>query len=98
MDVEANLKDFAIKIAEAMFNDQTEVELEGNFFPIKRFKTSKLRYLDLYGFRFVEQNPAKSSRWAEMARNGHKIIWVFRSRVYYARVVDGQYTLLKKPA
>ncbi len=96
MDIESNLENFAITIAEAIFSDQSEVELEGNFFPINSFKSSKLRYVDLYGYRFIEQNPIKSSRWAEMARNGHKILWIFKGNTYYARVVDGKFTLLKR--
>ncbi|MHA1267450.1 MAG: hypothetical protein ACTSRS_19600 [Candidatus Helarchaeota archaeon] len=96
MNIEENLKGYSLKIAEAIFSNQKEVEIEGEMFPIKIFKNKQLRYVDLYGFRFIEQNPAKSSRWGEMARKGAKIIWVFRGRTYYARVIDGKFTQLKK--
>lgn len=96
LDLEAKLEEYAIKIAVSIFSDQSEVELEGNKYPIKKFKSKRLRYVDLYGYRFIEQNPNKTSRWAQMAREGKQIVWVFRGRSYYARVIDGKFTLLKK--
>ncbi len=96
LDVELNLKEYAIKIAEAIFTNRSEVDIEGNKYPIEQFKSKGLRYVDLYGYRFIEQNPKKTSRWAQMAREGQKILWVFRGRAYYARVIDGKFTLLKK--
>jgi len=96
MDIEANLEEYSLQIFKALFSKQSEVEVAGESFPIKDFKSKKLRYVDLYGFRFIEQNPAKASKWAQMAREGTKIMWVFRGRSYYARVLDGNFTLLKK--
>ena len=96
-DIESNLKEYALKIYEAIFNNLSEIDLEGTIIPIQQFKSSHLRYVDLSGFRFIEQNPTKDSHWAEMARTGKKIMWIFRGRVYYARVFDGKYILLKKP-
>ena len=96
LDIESNLKEYALKITNAIFSNQSDVELEGNSYPIEKFKSSRLRYVDLYGYRFVEQNPKKTSKWAQMAQEGKKILWVFRGRSYYARVVEGQFTLLKK--
>ena len=96
MDIEANLKEYSMQIFKALFSKQSEVEVAGESFPISIFKSKKLRYVDLYGFRFIEQNPAKTSKWAQMARDGAKIMWVFRGRSYFARVIDGNFTLLKK--
>jgi hypothetical protein len=96
LDVSSNLKEITLSIYFSIFNDGKEVELGSNIYPIEIFKSSGLRYVDLYGYRFVEQNPKKSSRWAEMARAGKNILWVFRGRKYYARVVDGIFTLLKR--
>ncbi len=95
-DIETNLEEYSLQIFKALFSQQKEVELEGDTFPINVFKSKKLRYVDLYGFRFIEQNPAKTSKWAQMARQGTNIMWVFRGRSYYARVTDGKFTLLKK--
>jgi hypothetical protein len=96
LDFESNLKVYALSIAEALFSNRSEVILEGSSYPIKKFKISLLRYVDLYGFRFVEQNPAKDSKWAHMARSGKNILWVFRGNTYYARIIDGNFILLKK--
>ena len=96
MDIEANLEEYSLQIFKALFSKESEVEVTGEFFPINIFKSKKLRYVDLYGFRFIEQNTAKSSKWAQRARDGAKIMWVFRGRSYFARVIDGSFTLLKK--
>ncbi|NVM52192.1 MAG: toll/interleukin-1 receptor domain-containing protein [Candidatus Helarchaeota archaeon] len=96
LDIESNLGEYALKIAEAIFSNRSDIKLEGNTYPIRKFKSKRLKYVDLYGYRFIEQNPNKTSRWAKMAREGKKILWVFRGRTYYARIIDGEFTLLKK--
>ncbi|MHA1298488.1 MAG: hypothetical protein ACTSO9_03495 [Candidatus Helarchaeota archaeon] len=55
-----------------------------------------MRYVDIDEFRFIEQNPSKSSNWAKMAREGKKIVWVFKHGSYYARILDGKFTKLQK--
>jgi hypothetical protein len=63
---------------------------------VRRFSRSGLRYVELTGgATLVEQNPKKSSEWAEVARNGRRVAWVMRDGEYLARVVDGEVTLLK---
>ena len=46
------------------------------------------------GKHWVEQNRAKNSRWAKLAREGHDIAWEFENRVrggYTGRVlIDGE--------
>ena len=96
LDIESNLKEYTLAIFEAIFSKETEVEIEGSTYAIKKFKSKNLRYVDIYGYRFIEQNPNKSSKWAQMAREGSKILWVFKGRAYYARVIDGKFILLKK--
>ena len=62
---------------------------------VKRFKRSALRYVELAdGAILIEQNPQKSSEWAELARAGHRLAWVMRDGEYLARVVDGEVTML----
>ena len=36
------------------------------------------------------------SHWAKMAQSGKKVLWIFRDQTYYARLIDGQFTLLEK--
>jgi hypothetical protein len=57
---------------------------------VKRFPRSGVRYVDLPdGAILVEQNPKKTSKWAKLAREGHRVAWVMRDGQYLARVVDG---------
>jgi len=62
---------------------------------VRRFRNSGLRHVELpHGAVLVEQNPKKSSEWAELARKGHRIAWAMRDGRYLARVVDGEVTFL----
>ncbi len=62
---------------------------------VRRFSRSGLRYVGLEGDAvLVEQNPKKSSEWAELARRGRRVAWVLRDGEYLARVVDGEVTFL----
>jgi hypothetical protein len=62
---------------------------------VRRFSRSGLRYVALAGDAvLVEQNPKKSSEWAELARAGRRVAWVLRDGEYLARVVDGEVTFL----
>jgi hypothetical protein len=62
---------------------------------VRRFEHSQLRYIKLSeGVILVEQNPAKQSNWARLARTGHRIAWVMRDGKYIARIVDGEFEIL----
>jgi len=62
---------------------------------VRRFSRSGLRYVELPGGAIlVEQNPKKSSEWAELARAGRRVAWAMRDGAYLARVVDGEVTFL----
>lgn len=64
---------------------------------VRRYSHSGPRYLRLPGDAvLVEQNPQKESRWAKLARRGHKVAWAIRGDEYAARVVDGRVELLKR--
>jgi hypothetical protein len=60
---------------------------------VRRFRQSGLRHVELpHDCVLVEQNPKKSSEWAELARSGRRVAWVMRDGRYLARVVDGEVT------
>jgi hypothetical protein len=62
---------------------------------VRRFSRSGLRHVRLAGGAvLVEQNPKKSSEWADLARRGHKVAWLLRDGEYLARVVDGEVIML----
>ena len=62
---------------------------------VSRFSRSNLRYTNLPGGAIlVEQNPKKTSEWAKLANEGHRIAWVMRDGAYLARIVDGEVVML----
>ncbi|MFX0019495.1 MAG: hypothetical protein ACFFAK_11445 [Promethearchaeota archaeon] len=90
------IKNNGLKIYKAIFEGKKQVELDGIEYPIKKF-SSGIKYLDLFGYRFIEQNWRKKSEWGKKAREGHKIMWIIKGRRYIARIMDGEYNdLLKK--
>ena len=90
-----NLKENGMKIFEALFERKKTVEIDGIEYPIKRF-SSGVRYVDLFGYRYIEQNRNKKSEWGKKAREGHKIMWINKGRRYMAQILDGEYLDLKK--
>ncbi len=85
---------------EAIFAGKSVIEIGGKQCPVLRSSAGKLRYVDVIvngeTFRIMEQNPKKTSEWAEKARQGSKIAWALKGRAFYARIVDGQYTQIVK--
>lgn len=62
---------------------------------VEKFARSGLRYVKLgTDTILIEQNPAKKSEWARLAKEGRRIAWVMREGEYLARVVDGETTRL----
>jgi hypothetical protein len=55
-----------------------------------------VKYLDYFGYRFIEQNRHKKSEWGKKAREGHKIMWIIKGRRYLCQIFDGEYKELKK--
>jgi hypothetical protein len=63
---------------------------------VRRFPRSNLRHVELpHDAILIEQNPKKSSGWADLARRGRRVAWVMRDGEYLARVVDGEVIFLK---
>ena len=79
---------------QALVDDARPVTLESETYPVGRTSRAKLREVD---FRFnaemlwgLEQNPKTTSRWAQLAREGKKVIQFLSGRRYIAVVVDGK--------
>lgn len=70
------------------------VVLEGRNYPVRRTSRSRLREVDFefegQMLRGLEQNPNTSSRWAQLAREGKKVMQFVIDRKYIANVVDGK--------
>lgn len=90
-----NLKENGLKIYDAIFERKKIVEIDDIEYPIKKF-SSGIKYVDLFGYRYIEQNRNKKSEWSKKAREGHKIMWIIKGRRYIAQIMDGQYKDLKK--
>ena len=90
-----DLKEKGLKVYNAIFQGEKSVELDEIDYPIKKF-SSKIRYVDLFGYRFIEQNKNKKSEWGKKAREGHKIMWIIKGRRYLSQILDGKYSDLKK--
>jgi len=90
-----DLKEKGLKIYNAMFQGEKSVEIDEIQYPIKKF-SSGIKYVDLFGYRFIEQNYRKKSEWGKKAREGHKILWTIRGRKYISQIIDGEYIELKK--
>ena len=90
-----NLSELSLKIYGAMFENKKKVELEDREYSFQKF-SSGVKYLDYFGYRFIEQNRQKKSEWGKKAREGHKIMWVIKGRRYLSQIFDGEYKELKK--
>ena len=90
-----NLKENGLKIYKAIFEGMKKVELDEIEYSIDKF-SSGIKYVDLFGYRFIEQNRNKKSEWGKKAREGHKIMWIIKGRQYLVRIMDGEFIDLKK--
>ena len=96
---QADLEKLALAAYDAFFKGGGAVEADGIFYPVSRTSRANVRYIEIGGFSFIEQNPQKESQWAAKAREGHKILWVKKGPRYVARVMDGRFlSLVKKKA
>lgn len=86
---------------QVMLNDAKVVQLGAERFPVRRTGKRKLRQVDFVfdgrDFRGIEQNPDTRSRWAEMARDGRKVMQFLSDGRYVAVVVDGKAQIYGKP-
>ena len=90
------LKDIGKKIYDAIFNNDSSVEIDNIKYPVKKFSGGGVRYIDLFGYRFIEQNRNKLSQWGQKARDGHNIMWIIKDRRYLVRIDDGEHIELQK--
>ena len=84
---------------QVMEEGKTVVELEKQSCPVTRTRGQRLRQVrfrvDDHWLLGIEQNPKKASRWAQLARQGKRVMQFIeeRPRRYVAVVVDGRVTL-----
>ena len=90
-----NLENYGMIIYNALFDKKKSVEIEGIEYKFEKF-SSGVRYLDLFDYRYIEQNRNKKSEWGKKAREGHQIIWIIKGRRYIAQILDGEFKDLTK--
>jgi len=91
----ASLEETLISVwRQVLVEDAKTVALESGSYPTRRTSRSKLREVD---FRFedqmlrgLEQNPKTNSRWAQLAREGKRVMQFLMHRRYIANVVDAK--------
>lgn len=92
------LEDALVKVWRAALVDRaSEVELGDKSFPVLTTQKKRLRQVDFIfdgqELRGLEQNPDTGSRWAQLARDGHRVMQFLSEGRYLANVVDGKMTL-----
>jgi len=91
-----NMKEKALKAFEAIFSDQETLLIDGKEHHMDRTPRANLRFFNIEGYSFLEQNPRKSSHWAKQSREGSLIMWVMKGRRYLGQVRDGVFHDLRK--
>ena len=91
----AGLEEALISVwQQALVENARSGRLENRSFPVRRTSRSGLREVDFqfeeHKLRGLEQNPETASRWAQLARQGKKVMQFLRQRRYVAVVVDGK--------
>ncbi len=94
----ANLEETLTSVwRQALVQEAKTVTLERRNFPVRRTSRSRLREVDFefegQNLRGLEQNPETASRWAQLARQGKKVMQFLQQRRYIAVVVDGKVQL-----
>jgi hypothetical protein len=78
----------------AMVESAESVELDGKRFAVRETARKRLREVDFVfegqAMRGLEQNPKTESRWAQLARKGHKVMQFLSAGRYLGVVVDGE--------
>ena len=98
----ASLEETLISVwQQALVEGAKSVRLENRSFPVRRTSRSRLREVDFqfegYELRGLEQNPKTASRWAQLARQGQKVMQFLQQRRYIAVAVDGKLQFYGKP-
>jgi len=82
---------------QALADSAGDVELGGEKFAVRETPRKRLREGDFVfageSLRGLEQNPETGSRWAQLARAGHKVMQFLSAGRYIGVVVDGKVTL-----
>src|SRR5215471_19480628 len=98
----ASLEETLISVwQQALVDDAKSVALENRSFSVRRTSRSRLREVDFqfegHQLRGLEQNPETASRWAQLARQGKKVMQFLYERRYIGVVIDGKLQFYGNP-
>jgi hypothetical protein len=98
----ASLEETLVSVwRQAMAEEAKSVIVGDQKFPVRRTNRSRLSEVDFrfegHELRGLEQNPETGSRWAQLARQGKKVMQFLQQRRYIAVVVDGKVQFYGKP-
>jgi hypothetical protein len=96
--VGVTLEEAMVKVwRQALVEGAGDVELSGEKFAVRETPRKRLREVDFVfagqRLRGLEQNPKTESRWAQLARAGHKVMQFLSAGRYVGVVVDGKVTM-----
>ena len=96
-----NLGETLVSVWQQALVDQARVvQLGGRSYRVTRTKSRGLRAVEFeyegHHISGIEQNPDTGSRWAQLARQGQRVMQFSLSRRYFANVAEGK--LLRYPA
>jgi hypothetical protein len=81
---------------QALVMNAPRVSLNGQTFAVRKTSGKRLRQVDFevsaVSYRGLGQNPNTKSRWAELARNGAKVMQFLQAGKYIAAVAGGKLT------
>lgn len=73
-----------------------EVSVDGKLYPVRHTAKRRLAQIDFAfegaSYRGLEQNPETSSRWAQLARKGAKVMQFLSDGAYLEVVADAKIT------
>jgi hypothetical protein len=85
---------------QVLVDNLAEVEIEGRRLRVTRTRSAGLRIVSFvyqeFGIDGIEQNPEKTSQWAQLAREGKRIMQFRCDNRFVANVCEGK--LLRYPA
>jgi len=91
-----NLREKALAAYDGVFNNFETIKIEGYTYYLDHTPRKGLRFYEIDGYSYLEQNPDTGSHWAKIAKEGHLIMWVMKGRRYLAQVRDGVFYDLRK--
>ena len=90
------MREKALIAYEAIFSNQERIVIDGIEYIMEETPRANLRFFNIEGYSFLEQNPKKSSHWAKLAREGSLIMWVMKGRRFLGQVRDGEFHDFRK--